>query len=199
MIQTDTFNVEEVLELGEQLNTMLVSDDDYKNKLQQLKSTWGMIAALRQKQRQQLKADIEAISQLNCLDDQTTSQIDRLCSEESELVSKIADTKNHIGDTKNECQMLADKLTKAQNQEQQLCEKVDEVKNNLRNAMSQRRFDVGLYTNITNIRWQYDSGADYVKGFVCDKNNIKPFDLNRKEHSKFFMTNYLWDLIDEDW
>lgn len=81
----------------------------------------------------------KAISQLNCMDDQTSGQIDRLRSEESELVSQIRDTKTHISDAMTECQELAEKLLKAQKQEQQLCEQVDQVKNNLRSTMSQRR------------------------------------------------------------
>lgn len=34
---------------------------------------------------------------------------------------------------------------------------------------------------------------------ICNKNDIRPFSLSGKKVSKFFVANYLWDMMEEDW
>ena len=34
---------------------------------------------------------------------------------------------------------------------------------------------------------------------ICNKNDVKPFSMNGKKVSKFFVANYLWDMMEEEW
>lgn len=54
---------------------------------------------------------------------------------------------------------------------------------------------VALYTNITQIRWVYDSEPDEVKGIIKKGKDFKSFSLNTKDCSQYFIANYLWDQI----
>lgn len=57
------------------------------------------------------------------------------------------------------------------------------------------KYAFSLYSNITRIRWDYDSEEDKLKGFVASLRDVRPFTLNSKENSKYFTANYLWDVI----
>lgn len=56
------------------------------------------------------------------------------------------------------------------------------------------KYAFSLYSNITRIRWDYDSDEDQLKGFVASLRDVRPFKLNNRENSKYFTANYLWDV-----
>lgn len=57
------------------------------------------------------------------------------------------------------------------------------------------KYAFSLYSNITRIRWDYDSEEDQLKGFVASLRDVRPFKLNNQENSKYFTANYLWDVV----
>ena len=34
---------------------------------------------------------------------------------------------------------------------------------------------------------------------MCNSKEVKPFAMNSEQNSEFFIANYLWDLMDEEW
>ena len=57
------------------------------------------------------------------------------------------------------------------------------------------KYAFSLYSNITRIRWDYESEEDQLKGFVASLQDVRPFKLNSQENSKYFTANYLWDIV----
>jgi len=59
------------------------------------------------------------------------------------------------------------------------------------------RILISLYSNLSNIRWDYDEPT-LVKGYVSkgERNDVRPFQLDPSKSSDFFITNYLWELIE---
>ena len=53
-----------------------------------------------------------------------------------------------------------------------------------------------LYTITTGIRWNFSSADNEIRGYVSGNNDIKPFSLNTEEHDNFYVSNYLWDVIE---
>ena len=62
-------------------------------------------------------------------------------------------------------------------------------------ALPKTKYSFSLYSNITRLRWDYDTDEDKLQGFVTSLNDVRPFSLNLKEHSNHFIANYLWDVI----
>lgn len=73
----------------------------------------------------------------------------------------------------------------------------ENIRDNNSVKLEKLRYDVDLYTNITGIRWQYDCEEDERRGYISKRGVLKPFSLNTKKHSPFFIANYLWDLMEQ--
>jgi prefoldin subunit 5 len=63
-------------------------------------------------------------------------------------------------------------------------------------VLPKTKYSFSLYSNITRLRWDYDStNDDKLQGFVSSLRDVRPFSLNLNEHSSHFIANYLWDVI----
>ncbi|PIK51779.1 hypothetical protein BSL78_11303 [Apostichopus japonicus] len=57
------------------------------------------------------------------------------------------------------------------------------------------RYNISLYTCITGIKWDYECPPEQIKGYISTTTDVRPFSLNSQQNSKYFITNYLWDLV----
>eukprot|EP00053_Salpingoeca_punica_P003665 m.44564 g.44564 ORF g.44564 m.44564 type:complete len:193 (-) comp12338_c0_seq1:229-807(-) len=64
-------------------------------------------------------------------------------------------------------------------------------------TVPKQRHEISLYAHIVPIKWDYENDAT-VKGLLSRKgsSDVRPFDLNPKSSSPFFITNYLWSLCE---
>lgn len=53
-----------------------------------------------------------------------------------------------------------------------------------------------LLTSTFNIRWDYQSQKNEVKGCISTKNDLVPFSLNKDQHDSHYTANFLWDLLE---
>eukprot|EP00030_Apusomonadida_sp_AF-17_P001479 a185943_83.p1 GENE.a185943_83~~a185943_83.p1 ORF type:complete len:205 (-),score=97.55 a185943_83:206-790(-) len=84
---------------------------------------------------------------------------------------------------------LQDETLSLQEKQAAVAAEKKDVHPKIRNALS-------LYANISNISWDFNS--DSIKGHVATPSGetVKPFSLNAHKHSMFFITNYLWDMLE---
>ncbi|KJE92402.1 hypothetical protein CAOG_03380 [Capsaspora owczarzaki ATCC 30864] len=59
-------------------------------------------------------------------------------------------------------------------------------------GVPQNKSIVSLYMNITNIKWDFEQD-NLVKGFVTKNNDVRPFSLDPKVQTPYFIANYLWE------
>eukprot|EP01104_Vermistella_antarctica_P003302 TRINITY_DN13475_c0_g1_i1.p1 TRINITY_DN13475_c0_g1~~TRINITY_DN13475_c0_g1_i1.p1 ORF type:complete len:208 (+),score=74.63 TRINITY_DN13475_c0_g1_i1:41-625(+) len=121
---------------------------------------------------------------------------DRLRSERVIVEQTIDNTTNSITKLEAQYASLHTQLTDV---------KADEIKTNQARKeneeeavsdMPRIKHALGLYANISRIRWDYE--ADNVVGYVSSpagKADIRPFALDAQKYDSFRITNYLWDLM----
>ncbi|XP_041363118.1 kinetochore protein Spc24-like [Gigantopelta aegis] len=190
--------------VSNELLTILSAEDDELKLLEELAAIQDEIKKLRADRIAAIKRDIQGLlEQQDLADDDETGggggllSLNAIESEIAVLEDQVKATRQHVSSTEEECQQLASVLNKAIAQQKKLRQKREQIKNDAGISLPKARYDVNLYSNISNIRWRYDCGPDEVSGYVCKKNDVKPFSIDTKQVSHFFLVNYLWDLMDE--
>ncbi|XP_061169105.1 kinetochore protein Spc24-like [Saccostrea echinata] len=160
------------------------------------------IRHLQQKQREQLKQQIqdlinqEELEMENVKEDgEKTETIHQVHSVQEQIKAE----REHLGEVTKKCEELKKTLQNQREEQKRLTAEEQKAKHNSTHTLPKIKYDVQLYNTLTSIRWQYDCEPDEIKGYICNKNDIKPFSLNGKQVSKFFIANYLWDMMEEDW
>ncbi|XP_069124868.1 kinetochore protein Spc24-like isoform X2 [Argopecten irradians] len=190
------------LSIQDEIKTILSNTDWRSSPLGQLHAVWKEIRLIRESQQDQIKQLIKAWQDYEhdeaC---KTTCGQDaaQVLLEEESVQGEVTQAKQSLIKSKEEYEEIRQKLEASKAEMNQLMKEREVVEKQTTQSIPKARYDVNLYLNITNIRWQFDSEPEEVKGFVCNKNDVKPFSLNSTQVSKFFIANYLWDLIEEDW
>ncbi|XP_033628789.1 kinetochore protein spc24-like [Asterias rubens] len=70
------------------------------------------------------------------------------------------------------------------------------VKEQTTEVLPKTRYNVSLYRSATKLTWDYNSQPEDIKGYISTSKDVKPFSLDSRQNSKFFIINYLWDLIE---
>ncbi|OWF55909.1 kinetochore protein Spc24-like [Mizuhopecten yessoensis] len=182
----------------------ILSNTDWNNTkpLGKLQAVWREIRTIRESQQDQIKELIKAWQTYeHDVAGKTTCGQDaaQILSQEEAVQGEVTQAKQSLSRAKEEYEDVQQKIETSKAELNQLVQEREVVEKQTTQSLPKARYDVNLYMNITNIRWQFDSEPEEVKGFVCNKNDVKPFSLNSKQVSKFFISNYLWDLIEEDW
>ncbi|XP_072164597.1 uncharacterized protein [Diadema setosum] len=97
--------------------------------------------------------------------------------------------------TSQQCEALKVKRDAVASKQSELSSMRETVKEDTTQVLPKTRYNVSLYSCITGVKWDYDSKPDEVKGYVSTSKDVRPFSLDSKQHSRFFITNYLWDLV----
>ncbi|XP_050393959.1 kinetochore protein spc24 [Patella vulgata] len=167
-------------------------------KIAELQELWEKINILKEKSNQKIKEDIEA---LQCIlqELEDPHEKSKLVDQETELTTRCEETMKRLGKASEEGQQLQSKVKLEEKEKETYKKTLLDVTKNKSYSLPKAKYNVNLYCNISNIRWQLDSTQDDIKGYVCKKSDVQPFSLNTKQHSKFYVSNYLWDLMEEDW
>ncbi|XP_060076836.1 kinetochore protein Spc24-like [Ylistrum balloti] len=202
----DTDNLtsfDKFLSIQQEIAAILSNTDWYNTKpLGQLQAVWREIRTIRESQQDQIKNLMKAwqdyehdeASKTTCGQDAA-----HILSQEESVQGEVTQAKQSLIKAKEEHKDVQQKLEVSKAELDKLVQDREVVEKQTTQSLPKARYDVNLYMNVTNIRWQFDSEPEEIKGFVCNKNDVKPFSLNSKQVSKFFISNYLWDLIEEDW
>ncbi|KAK3745710.1 hypothetical protein QZH41_007667 [Actinostola sp. cb2023] len=183
--------------LANEIITILASADD-KDTLEKSKRILLENQQLQQLQEISVKTAIEKLteaSQASKMNASSTNdaanidKIDQLKTENSATDQKLKQIEEDLRSLERDCK---DK----EKAEKRLMGKDAEVTNKKVDVLPKTKYYFSLFSNISHVRWDYNSKEDEIKGFVASLNTVKPFCLDVKQNSKYFIVNYLWDLID---
>ncbi|XP_064621024.1 kinetochore protein Spc24-like [Lineus longissimus] len=171
----------DVLSYADELESILSnSDDEEFQVLNKIKSSIEDSKKLQIRKEAEINMAIEALQKDMGEASKVKRQIDVVqCSKNASLekVQELREQCQRLEENKREHARIADQS----------------------NIIRQAKHQSNLYSSVCKIRWQFDSQPDEIKGFVLNSSGVKPFCLNQKENSQFFITNYLWDLMEPDW
>ena len=179
-----------------ELATILASGDDEES-LAKVGRTLSEATSTQHGVEDQVKSAIEKLQQLLVVEEERKSDAD---SEESRSLEALKEdreaTEKQIGSLEQEFKDLQQRVVDKENTVETVRARKTDVSNSKNDVLPKSKYNFSLYTNITHIRWEYDGADDQVKGFVASLKDVKPFCLSSAQNSKFFIANYLWDLID---
>ncbi|KAI0232372.1 hypothetical protein LSAT2_017304 [Lamellibrachia satsuma] len=123
-----------------------------------------------------------------------------------EVLVKVQKLSEQINSMKQRKEAILEQLGKQDQQkgaldkeQEQIAKQIAAIEKDTTEMIPNLRQDVNLYTYLTGVRWEYDCPEEDIKGYVSNKTSVQPFSLNTNQNSKFFIANYLWELMEPDW
>ena len=189
---------EELIQTAKELAVVLDSGDDEAELLAVGEAAKKDIE-LTEKRNLELKRCVQALAKLEAQESKVSSISLQENKENNEAVSVLEREKCSraksieklnaaIGSLENTIREIDLESSKLRNEKAGIHQQASD-------ALPKTKYSFSLYSNITRLRWDYDSDEDKLQGFVTSLKDVRPFSLNLKEHSSHFIANYLWDVI----
>ncbi|XP_071841617.1 kinetochore protein spc24-like [Apostichopus japonicus] len=176
----------------------MLTNPEEVEKIREFGDTMRSVQAEQQKQQSQVQDIIKGLLTLKdeegaaaeALKSSTTheeqnKEAERLLSDACQEVEKV---QNGVQDSQRQLYELEEK-------ESRLVEQREIVKEETTQILPKTRYNISLYTCITGIKWDYECPPEQIKGYISTTTDVRPFSLNSQQNSKYFITNYLWDLV----
>ncbi|CAH1250747.1 SPC24 [Branchiostoma lanceolatum] len=191
--------LQEKMDIVSEMITMLAAGEQAEE-LERVTEVWAKINQLRETQEEDVKKTIQALLAINEDEEQKVKSISQseevYQQKEAELEAEKSQAERQRQQAEQGVQSLMGKLEKLKDEQEAVSKQKETVKQNTTEALPDVRYLTTLYSNVTKLKWDFSSGPDDIKGFVTCKSDVKPFLLNSKQNSQFFVANYLWDLMD---
>ncbi|XP_066266008.1 kinetochore protein spc24-like [Branchiostoma lanceolatum] len=191
--------LQEKMDIVSEMITMLAAGEQAEE-LERVTEVWAKISQLRETQEEDVKKTIQALLAMNEDEEQKVKSISQseevYQQKEAELEAEKSQAEKQRQQAEQGVQSLMGKLEKLKDEQEAVSKQKETVKQNTTEALPDVRYLTTLYSNVTKLKWDFSSGPDDIKGFVTCKSDVKPFSLNSKQNSQFFVANYLWDLMD---
>ena len=187
----------EALATPNEVITVLASAED-EEVLEKVAKIYNEVQQERSLQQESVKSTLRALSKLlaNKEDEEKASRINENSNGIETLQAEKDSTVKHIEKLEADVKVFEKKITDKEDEIKELMERATEVKTNRVEILPQTKYNFSLYTNVSHIRWDYESDEDQVKGFIASLNDVKPFCFSKSENSKFDIVNSLWDLLE---
>ncbi|XP_022103615.1 kinetochore protein spc24-like [Acanthaster planci] len=121
--------------------------------------------------------------------DAVTPEIGEAQRDKAKSWEKLATFQQEVQAVQRELDHLADLQVKLESHRETVKEQTTDV-------LPKTRYNVSLYKAATKLTWDFNSQPEEVKGYISTSKDVRPFSLDSRQNSKFFITNYLWDLIE---
>ncbi|CAH1250748.1 SPC24 [Branchiostoma lanceolatum] len=194
--------LQEKMDIVSEMITMLAAGEQAEE-LERVTEVWAKINQLRETQEEDVKKTIQALLAINEDEEQKVKSISQseevYQQKEAELEAEKSQAERQRQQAEQGVQypfMVILRLEKLKDEQEAVSKQKETVKQNTTEALPDVRYLTTLYSNVTKLKWDFSSGPDDIKGFVTCKSDVKPFLLNSKQNSQFFVANYLWDLMD---
>ncbi|XP_019620783.1 PREDICTED: kinetochore protein spc24-like, partial [Branchiostoma belcheri] len=192
--------MQEKMDIVSEMITMLAAGEQAEE-LERVTEVWAKINQLREEQQEDVKKTIQALLAVSEEEEQKVKSISQseegYQRKEAELEAEKSQAEKQRQQAEQGVQSLMGKVEKLKEEQAAVSRQKETVKQNTTEALPDVRYLATLYSNVTKLKWDFTGGPDDIKGFVTCKSDVKPFSLNSKQNSKFFVANYLWDLMDE--
>lgn len=187
----------EALATPNEVITVLASAED-EEVLGKVANIYNEVQQERSLQQESVKSTLRALSKLLAEkeEEEKASKINGDSNEVETLQVERDATVKHIEKLEADVKVFEKKITGKEDEINELMAKATEVKTNRVEILPQTKYNFSLYTNVSHIRWDYESDEDKVKGFIANLNDVKPFCFGKSEKSTFDIVNSLWDLLE---
>lgn len=192
-----TMSFREALETANEIITVLSSAEDEES-LEKVAKINVDVDEERSHQQESVKETLRALSKILAEkeEEEKASEADENSKRVESLLTEKSTTAQHIEKLEADVKVFEKNITEKEDEIKELKVKATEVKNNSEEVLPQTKYNFSLYTNVSHIRWDYESEDGQVKGFVASLNDVKPFCLKKSEKSNYDIANYLWDLME---
>ena len=177
-----------ILDSGDDLQELLAVDERGKNVIEVIrkrnlesKRCIQALAKLEQKEEKQSRISLEE----NKENSKAVSNLEKEKCSKAKRIEKLSVDLESLQNSMREVDLVSSKLQH---------EKAS-VQHQSSDALPKTKYSFSLYSNITRLRWDYDTEDDKLQGFVTSLRDVRPFSLDLNEHSRHFVANYLWDVI----
>ncbi|KAJ8031894.1 Kinetochore protein Spc24 [Holothuria leucospilota] len=184
---TNPESVQSIGEYGDTMKAMMALKEQQQSQVQGI--IQGLLALLDQE-----VANVAAEKSSSTQEDKTKEEAEKALSDACQEVEKVQTEfqyplKNRITSVQREKDAIEE-------QRAGLLEERERVKEETTHVLPKTRYNISLYTCITGIKWDYECPPEQIKGYVSTSKDVRPFSLSSQQNSKFFITNYLWDLVE---
>ena len=188
----------ELCRTSKELAKILHSGDDLEQLLTATESGENDIELIKQ-QMLEVKRNVRALTKL----DEKESNLSSTClqenKEKNEAISRLEKKKDGKAEGIEKLNAvlgsLQNSIREIDLESSKLRKEKTVTQHQASDVLPKTKYSFSLYSNITRLRWDYDTNGDKLQGFVTSLRDVRPFSLNLNEHSSHFIANYLWDVI----
>ncbi|XP_078475876.1 kinetochore protein Spc24 [Lampetra fluviatilis] len=199
------------MEKNNQEKHLEVCDDIISFFTSDLKPKENMDMALEMQRNMMENWVVQSEEAIQALKDKNTLKMAReemmlatndLGAAKQELEQVNAELQQKLQEREEQRQALARclaELEEMKNLEKELKLQEEDITVELTDVIPSTKYMVHLMSKLTLVRFDYDADPAIVKGVVGSKTGVQPFELDTRQHSRSFIVNYLWSLVDSVW
>ncbi|KAL4239641.1 kinetochore-associated Ndc80 complex subunit spc24 [Mactra antiquata] len=199
---TNSLNeTEELQVVGESL---LLEIDSYmksnRQRYETMKNEYHEVNKIRLKIQEDAKRSLQALLDDNeKLENKSSkeAEMSELLKQERQLLQEQKSVKQNFQELSDHCKSLKEQHEHLNKEKKQLEDEKERLSNETAINLPKKREELSLYNSISRIRWDFEGPQHHVKGYISNKNDVKPFSFDERKCSQYFITNSLWDSMEE--
>ena len=177
-----------ILDSGDDLEQLQTVDESCKNDVELIK-----------RQHAKVKRYVQALAKLEEKESFLSSQCLQENKENNEVIARLEEEKSRKAKGIEKLQAtlvsLETSMKEIDLEGSKLRQEKTGIEHEASDVLPKTKYSFSLYSNITRLRWDYDTSDEKLQGFVTSLRDVRPFSLDLNEHSSHFIANYLWDVI----
>ncbi|XP_027707006.1 kinetochore protein Spc24 isoform X1 [Vombatus ursinus] len=131
------------------------------------------------------------------IDEEETAQ--HVESKLQKIESELQKTSEKDASLKADLHLLMKELEELKEMEQDLTKTEGEVDEDSTVVIPSAVYVSQLYHRVSKIEWDYECEPTVIKGIHHGPNIAQPIHFDSTQHSKKFISDYLWSLVDTQW
>ncbi|KAM9097360.1 kinetochore protein Spc24 [Sarcophilus harrisii] len=131
------------------------------------------------------------------IDEEETAQ--HIESKLQKIESELQKTIEKDASLKTDLHLLTKELEELREMEQDLMRTEGEIDEDSTVVIPSAIYLSQLYHRVSKIEWDYECEPTIIKGIHHGPNIAQPIHLDSTQHSKKFISDYLWSLVDTQW
>ena len=188
----------ELCKTSKELTRILDSGDDLEQ-LQTVAKSGKKDVELIKQQHSNVKRYVQGLAKLEEKESILSSQCLQESKEKNEVIARLEEEKcskaKGIEQLHATLGALETSMKEIDLEGSKLRREKTGIEHQASDVLPKTKYSFSLYSNITRLRWDYDTSDDKLQGFVTSLRDVRPFSLDLNEHSSHFIANYLWDVI----
>ncbi|XP_014668174.1 PREDICTED: kinetochore protein Spc24-like [Priapulus caudatus] len=187
-------------DLIQEVTTLLTDCKEEGEMILDRKATWEEEDTRYRKMQEDIKIEIERLLSVN---NNWNEKISGDANPDKIDDSTLQEELKHVQEDKKvaskKFQDVSSSLKQAQEELEHIRIETEKIKSQIRDDIPTIVGKMKLYELMTQVKWTTSDTTDTTKGYVTEKGDIKPFSLDTKQNSQFFISNHIWDLMTPNW